>query len=515
MSFFKFWRKPKETTSSKTSSRRKEGRIDPDKMGVDLFAQLTYMSAISDAGVGRSQLFEYASSLPYSCNRYFEQVHFLAKELHYDYARACRTVGQSIKEEEMRGLLLRFSGSLSSGESETEFLHREAQAQAETYGSQYEREVETLKKWTDAYVAMVVASVIVVIVAVVSMLMPDFGLPFLMFLIGTMITVTILGTWLVYRVAPHEVKTHSLSIKSPEQTRASGAWLRVLLPACLLSCVALFAIGTSPAWFLIVPSLVILPVGLLMRRDDKQIDRRDRDLPSVVRALGGVTSAVGTTVTDALNKIDQRSMGNLAPDIGRLRARLAAGVSPDLCWHRFVAESGSEMVRRTVQIFWDGIQLGGEPERIGLYSSLFSMKVVLLRAKRSLVASTFSWLVPAPYRPLTALLVFILILGIQSTLANIRTSTCRGVQQRSRTPFIEPRRGSIFEWLVANGHCRFWSPRQCLRSQGVTRQLGTEDHALSRSQRSYGQPRADNGTDLRSELSPGPAFSGREHVSVV
>ena len=366
MSFFRFWRKPKETKSSK----RKEGRIDPDKLGVDLFAQLTYMSAISDAGVGRSQLFEYASSLPYSCNRYFEQVQFLAKELHYDYARACRTVGQSIKEEEMRGLLLRFSGSLSSGESETEFLHREAQAQAETYGSQYERDVETLKKWTDAYVAMVVASVIVVIVAVVSMLMLDFGLPFLMFLIGTMVTVTILGTWLVYRVAPHEVKTHSLSPRSPEQTRAR-AWLRVLLPACMLSCVALFVLGgTSPAWFLIVPSLVILPVGLLMRRDDSKIDRRDRDLPSVVRALGGVTTAVGTTVTDALNKIDQRSMGNLEPDIGRLRARLAAGVSPDLCWHRFVAESGSEMVRRTVQIFWDGIKLGGEPERIGLYSSV-------------------------------------------------------------------------------------------------------------------------------------------------
>lgn len=452
MSFFKFWRKSKETKSFKTSPKRKKERIDPDKMGVDLFAQLTYMSAISDAGVGRSQLFEYASSLPYSCNRYFEQVHFLAKELHYDYARACRTVGQSIKEEEMRGLLLRFSGSLSSGESETGFLHREAQAQAETYGSQYERDVETLKKWTDAYVAMVVASVIVVIVAVISMLMLDFGLPFLMFLIGTMVTVTILGTWLVYRVAPHEVKTHSLSTKSPEQVRAR-AWLRVLLPACLLSCVALFAIGTSPAWFLIVPSLVILPVGLLMRRDDKKIDRRDRDLPSVVRALGGVTSAVGTTVTDALNKIDQRSMGNLAPDIGRLRALLSAGVSPDLCWHRFVAESGSEMVRRTVQIFWDGIQLGGEPERIGLYSSLFSMKVVLLRAKRSLVASTFSWLVIPLHIALTALLVFILqIMEIfQSTLANIQDVDITGVAAIPATPFggYSPDETSIFVWLVA------------------------------------------------------------------
>ena len=447
MKFFRFLGKLRETGTS-----RRRARINPDQVAADLFAQLTYMSAISSAGVSRSQLFDYASRLPYGCRIYFEQVQFLARELHYDYSRACRTVGQNVNEELVRGLLLRFSGSLSSGESEAEFLEREAQAQADSYGNEYERDIESLKKWTDAYVAVVVSSVIVVIVAVVSMLMLDLGLGLLLFLVGSMVTVTILGTWLIYRVAPHEIKTHSLPLTTPEHTRARTLF-RILLPACVLTCVAVVVLGMSPAWLLIGPGVLMLPVGILMRRDDQRIDRRDKDLPAVVRALGGVTSAVGTTVTDALDKIDQRSMGNLEPDIARMRARLNAGVSPDMCWRRFVAESGSETVRRTIQIFWDGIQLGGEPEKVGLESSLYSMKISLLRAKRSLVASTFSWLVLPLHVALTALMVFILqIMDIfQSTLASIQdVDIADSFSAIPVTPFASFNNGetSILVWLV-------------------------------------------------------------------
>lgn len=452
MMYFKFWRKRSEKASSRVRASSRKASINEDLLGVDLFAQLAYMAAISESGVGRSQLFEYAARLPYTCGRYFKEVHFLVQHLHYDYAQACGVVGQGIKQEEMRSLLLRFSGSLSSGESEVEFLQREAHAQAETYGSRYERDVESLKKWTDAYVAMVVAGVIVVIVSVISTLMIDFGITFLMTLIGTNIGVTILGAWLIYRVAPHEIKTHSLDIRSADHARAR-ALSRVLLPAGIVACGLVWVVWASLPWILITFSIFVVPVGLLMRRDDHKIDLKDADIPAVVSALGGVTSAVGTTVTDALNKIDQRSMGNLAPDIKRLRTRLTAGIEPELCWQRFVAESGSEMVHRTVQMFWDGIKLGGEPERVGRFSSLYSMKVALLRAKRGLVSSTFSWLVLPLHVALTGLLVFILqIMEIfQSTLASIGdfdiTETSSVI---SPTPFsgFSPDDTSIFVALV-------------------------------------------------------------------
>ena len=98
MSYFRFWQRRKEKASSKGTVSSRRSSINPDLLGVDLFAQLTYMAAISEAGVGRSQLFEYASRLPYTCSKYFVDVHFLAQHLHYDYAQACGVVGQGIKE---------------------------------------------------------------------------------------------------------------------------------------------------------------------------------------------------------------------------------------------------------------------------------------------------------------------------------------------------------------------------------------------------------------------------------
>ncbi len=401
MKFLKFLRRFKDKGSSRSAE------ADPELLGADLFAQLTYMAAISEAGVSRSQLFEYGSRLPYTSSVYFKKVYFLAQKLHFDYAQACRVVGEKIKGEQMRSLLLRLSGSLSSGESETEFLQREAQAHGDQYGNRYEQDVETLKKWTDAYVSLVVAGVIVVIVSVISMLMFSLGVMFLMALTGATVSIMMAGAWLIYRVAPHEIKTHSLPRRSSDQIRAR-AMLKILLPASAAASVIVLLIGAPLASILVVAPLILLPVGLIMRRDDRNIGMKDRDITAVVRALGGVTSAVGTTIGDSLGKIEQRSMGSLTPDIQRLRNRLDAGISPDLCWHRFVGESGSEMVSRTVQMFYDGIKLGGEPERIGLLSSVYSMKISLLRTKRQLVSSTFNWLIIPLHISLTALLVFIL-----------------------------------------------------------------------------------------------------------
>ena len=126
----------------------KDPKVSKRTLQFDLFAHLSYMAAISTAGVPRSALFEYASKLPYATSEYFKNITFLARRLNIDYAEACRMEADKTKSPEVRGLLLRLAGALSSGEDETEFLNREAQISGETYGNQYGREVEALKKWT-------------------------------------------------------------------------------------------------------------------------------------------------------------------------------------------------------------------------------------------------------------------------------------------------------------------------------------------------------------------------------
>ena len=86
----------------------------------DLFYQLSYMSTIACAGVPRDQIFERSAELDCTSAEYFKRVELARKRLKHDYARACRAVGEPLKEKEVKGLLLRFSSSLISGEPESE-----------------------------------------------------------------------------------------------------------------------------------------------------------------------------------------------------------------------------------------------------------------------------------------------------------------------------------------------------------------------------------------------------------
>ena len=137
-------------------------------MSFDMLYQLSYMSTIAAAGVPRDQIFERSANIVCSSAEYFKRVELTRTRLKYDYARACRAVGEDLEEEEVKGLLLRFSSSLISGEPEADFLVREAKARAEDYENEYGRSLESLKMWTDAYVSLILSAVLVIIIGIVS-----------------------------------------------------------------------------------------------------------------------------------------------------------------------------------------------------------------------------------------------------------------------------------------------------------------------------------------------------------
>jgi len=183
--------------------------FDKDFLGYDLFYQLSYMSSIAAAGLPRSQIFEFASQLPCISSRYFAEIHAVASEMRYDYSVACRMVGEATENDLVRSLLLRLSSSMGSGESEAAFLDEEARIQAESYRNEYERAVETLRMWTEAYAALIVAASLVVIVAAISMIIYPVATSFTVILVGVTICVAVAGAWAIHRVSPKEQRVHT------------------------------------------------------------------------------------------------------------------------------------------------------------------------------------------------------------------------------------------------------------------------------------------------------------------
>jgi flagellar protein FlaJ len=182
---------------------------------------------------------------------------------------------------------------------------------------------------------------------------------------------------------------------------------RLILPIGGIVILFLFIMRVDLGTLMIVGGIFLFPVGLVVMADDRKVSKRDTDIAPFLRSLGGLMQAIGATAAEAMGRLDFRSLGVLKEDVSLLHTRLLAGITPNLCWNRFVCETGSELVNRSVRNFFDGVTLGGEPQKVGNEASAFAMKISLLRAQRSQIDSGFTWLTIAMHIVLTALSVFV------------------------------------------------------------------------------------------------------------
>jgi flagellar protein FlaJ len=376
-----------------------------ESIDFDLITQLTHMSAVATSGIARDKLFEGTAELDYSTSKYFRRVHRVAQRLNYDYSQACEIVGEQAKVDSVQNLLLHFATALSAGEAESEFLKRETDVQLELYGKKYERDMESLRKWTDAYIALMVSTTLIVVISLVSMMIYPVGTIAIAGLALVVMMVTAAGGWIIFAVAPHEVKTHRLARRSAEQEqmdRLAVVLISIAGPVFVLGWL-IFGLGIA----MIVTALLLTPIAWLVWVDDNKIDKRDKDMPAFLRGLGSVMGAVGTTVAEGLSRLNRRSLGAMESHVRKLYVRLTNDLAPDMTWARLAGETGSELVTRCVRIFSDGIKVGGDPAAVGELASSFGQKVALLRASRSLVSNSFAFVVVPMHAALLGIILFV------------------------------------------------------------------------------------------------------------
>ncbi|GBD10423.1 hypothetical protein HRbin23_00064 [bacterium HR23] len=248
---------------------------------------------------------------------------------------------------------------------------------------------------------------LVIIVAVISPIIYDLGVGVVLGLVALTVALCGLGVWVIFRSTPAEIRFIPGPQGLPSQ-RVPRLAVFTLVPGAIVGATVLGLVGLPLGWVLVMVALAFFPAGFLASRYDARVTKLDRDLAVFLRVVGTTATAIGTTVSEALGRIDLRSMANLAPAIRRLHLRLLAGATPELCWDRLVTECGSELIRRSVRIFLDGVRMGGEPEEVGARASLLAMKTNFLREKRKLTTRTFAWLTIALHATVTFLLTFVI-----------------------------------------------------------------------------------------------------------
>ena len=402
-------------TDSLTSGKKSKGRETLQAVtDFDLFYQLIYMSAVASAGIARNRIFELASRLPRKTAAYFRRVQLLAHSLGYDYASACSMVGESVSSESMKSILLRFADALASGQPEVTFLTDESVVQGDAYEKEYERDIASLTKWTDAYAAVVVSSALIIIINLVSSLLSTISVGAIAGMVSLAVITSSGGAWVLSRAAPSEVKA-VFEAEGPADQLRTRRLIRITLPLLVAACALMAVLGLGLGPILVVAGAMLLPAGLASQKAEKEVSRKDKEIAAFLRSLGGTAMSTGTTITEALTRIDTGSFPTLKGDLEKLRWRLSASIAPELCWERFARDTGSKLISETVNIFNDAVKLGGDADTVGNLSSEFATKTIQLRAKRSVVASTFSWLTMAMHGVLATLVVIILEVITQFT----------------------------------------------------------------------------------------------------
>ncbi len=388
----------------------------------DLLFILTYMASISTAQINRDKIFEKASQKKeYAPSKFFSKIRKLTQEWYYDYASACELIAEKVSHERFRNLLNRFSNAIKAGEPDAEFLENEWKTFKTIRKDEYERNLESLKKWADAFTALMVSSSLISIIILLSVIIYKIGTPEQTLFSSAMLVfiISIFGVGMLYKSVPKDLKNHNLVFKSREQYLISK-WGPV---SFILACMILITITLIPTFFkpdlfifngvdfkglgFLIAGIVLFPIGLIARKDDINISKRDESFTPFVRNLGAIISGAGVSVVEALTKIDQKNLGELKDSVYKLYKRLAMGLDPILCWERFVGETGSYLIYKLTNIFVDAVDLGGDAGAVGELVSSSNLEMVLLRMKRDLISSGFVGLIVPLHLAMSGLFMFI------------------------------------------------------------------------------------------------------------
>ncbi|HUN05333.1 MAG TPA: type II secretion system F family protein [Aggregatilineales bacterium] len=384
----------------------------------DMFYQLTFMSAMASAGISRSKTFDFAAQSKCAAANYFIAINTLVAEYRLDYPDACRIVGLKTKSENIRSFLLRLSDALRSGEPLVDFLGREAEVQSEEYKNSYERNLENLKQWSNAFSSITISVALIIIIQMISSMIYSSDVTVMAGLVATGVTMAGFGAWIIYRAAPAEVMTIHPKFGSEKQRRAS-LFTKILVPLAVTLVLIMNLLGWGMGGALVLAAICIIPIGIIALLSDRDITRKDIEFSTVLRSTGSMAGSSGSTIKQALQKIDLTSFPALQPDIERLSKRLEARVEPEICWHQFGQETGSRLISQVVDVFFGAIRIGGEPERVGYLCSQFVSRATQLRAKRRLISGTFSGLTSVMQAVVASLMVF--VLSVITNFANMVT----------------------------------------------------------------------------------------------
>ena len=380
------------------------------RMGSDLLFMVTYMASILTSDISRPEIFAYtATRKEYVTAKYIEKVETYVKRWNYNYAKALELVSERTKDPMLSSMLSRYGNSISSGVPDDEFLLLELSTIRSVYRNYFEQGIEMLKKWGDAYIALMLSATIVSVIIMVSIAIyaPDDLDTTLTTSYLLIIGIGVFGIGTMYRAIPGDQKCHELPGQGSYEQKMIRRMERFIVPTILVTVIILFVIGFNAGVIFLTMGILLVPLGIFAIIDDTNIMGRDADFSQFIRSVGTIMGGKGLTLTYALAEIDIKTIKHLSAFIQSVYSKMNLGLDENHIWERFIDETGSNLISKYLNIFRDSIKLGGSPAEVAKVVSSSMLEQTLLREKREMLATGFIVLLIPMHVAMVAIFIFL------------------------------------------------------------------------------------------------------------
>jgi len=387
------------------------------KMGADLLFLNTYMASLAIANASRPEIFAYASNRKeYISAKYITKVDMYVKKWNYSYSEALGIVADRTHNVILRSMLNRYANAIDSGVPDDDFLKNELSTVRSVYRSQVEQGLEMLKKWGDAYIAMLLSGTVICVTIMISIAIysPQGLDATLNMAYAIVLTICVFGNVLMYTSVPDDPKSHGLTDRTSKEQQTIHAMERIIVPLVLGAFIVMTLLGINAGLIFMMVGILMAPLGIIGFIDDSNITLRDNDFSTFIRSLGSIMGGQGTTAVHALATIDKKSLTALEPLVNSVYSQMNLGLDNKQIWDKFIGESGSNLIYKYLNIYLDTVIMGGPPEPIGTVVGSSVLEQTLLREKKDMHARSFIVLLAPMHMAMVG--IFVVLFRIMLTL---------------------------------------------------------------------------------------------------
>jgi flagellar protein FlaJ len=387
------------------------------KMGADLLFLNTYMASLAIANASRPEIFAYASNRKeYISAKYITKVDMYVKKWNYSYSEALGIVADRTKNTILKSMLNRYANAIDSGVPDDDFLKNELSTVRSVYRSQVEQGLEMLKKWGDAYIAMLLSGTVICVTIMISIAIysPQGLDATLNMAYAIVLTICVFGNLLMYTSVPDDPKSHGLTERTSKEQQTIHAMERIIVPLTVGAFIIMTLLGINAGLIFMMVGILMAPLGIIGFIDDSNITLRDNDFSTFIRSLGAIMGGQGTTAVHALATIDKKSLTALEPLVNSVYSQMNLGLDNKQIWDKFIGESGSNLIYKYLNIYLDTVIMGGPPEPIGTVVGSSVLEQTLLREKKDMHARSFIVLLAPMHMAMVG--IFVVLFRIMLTL---------------------------------------------------------------------------------------------------